>query len=126
MRENINFCHQLRVYQNARLVAMELFQLSKSFPPEEKYSLTDQMRRSSRSVCANIAESWMKRHYPASFVSKLSDALGEANETWTWIEFAADCGYLKADLAAGLKAKYTQILAQLMTMSKSPSDWTTR
>ena len=126
MREPINFCYELRVYQNARAAAMEIFQLSKSFPIEEKYSMTDQIRRSSRSICANIAESWMKRRYPAAFVSKLSDALGEASETWTWIEFAADCGYLKIESAVALKEKYARIQAQLMTMSQNPSDWLTR
>jgi four helix bundle protein len=77
--------------------AIELFELSKKFPPEEKYSLTDQMRRSSRSVCANIAEAWRKRRYPNAFVSKLSDSEAEAAETQVWIEFAVKCEYLAPD-----------------------------
>ena len=126
MRENIDFFYQLRVYQNGKKASMELFHLSKGFPSEEKYSLTDQIRRSSRSVCANIAEAWMKRCYPAAFVAKLSDSLSEAGETWSWIDFAESCGYLKVDVANTLKLNYSQIQAQLMTMSQNPSDWTTR
>src|SRR5258708_1044560 len=126
MREKIDFCYQLRTYQNAKAAAMEILQLTKSFPIEEKYSLTDQIRRSSRSVCTNIAESWMKRRYRAAFVSKLSDALSEASETWVWIEFAEECGYLKNELTTPLKEKYARIQAQLLTMSQNPSNWTTR
>src|SRR5919199_2593110 len=85
---------ELRVYQAAMDAAIEIFELTKRFPPEEKYSMVDQMRRSSRSVCANIAEAWRKRRYPAHFVSKLSDAEGEAEETRVWLEFAHRCGYM--------------------------------
>ncbi len=84
----------LEVYRKAFNAAMEIFELSKSFPKEENYSLTDQIRRSSRSVCANLAEAWRKRRYKAHFISKLSDAEAEAAETQVWIEFAAKCNYL--------------------------------
>jgi four helix bundle protein len=84
----------LEVYKKAFTVAMEVFQASKSFPKEETYSLTDQIRRSSRSVCANLAEAWRKRRYEAAFIAKLSDAESEAAETQVWTEFAVKCGYL--------------------------------
>ena len=84
---NIRSYKELRVYQAAMDAAMEIFELTKRFPPEEKYSLTDQIRRSSRSVCTNIGEAWRKRRYPAHFVSKMSDSEGEAEETRVWIEF---------------------------------------
>lgn len=84
----------LVVYQKAYALAMEIFRLSQSWPLEEKYSLTDQIRRSSRSVCANLREGWSKRRYEAHFISKLTDADGENGETATWLDFARDCGYL--------------------------------
>jgi four helix bundle protein len=87
----------LRVFQLAFDVAMEIFEATKSFPKEERYSLTDQMRRSSRSVAANIAEGYRKRQYPNMFVSKLADADAEATETQVWLDFARQCGYLTAD-----------------------------
>ena len=81
----------LQVYQKAFEAAMKIFELSKSYPKEETYSLTDQIRRSSRSVCANLAEGWRKRRYEAMFISKLADAEGEAAETQVWLEFAVKC-----------------------------------
>ena len=84
----------LVVYQKAYALAMEIFRLSKSWPPEEKYSLTDQIRRCSRSVCTNLREAWAKRRYEAHFALKLTDADGENGETATWLDFARDCGYL--------------------------------
>src|SRR3954452_2752188 len=84
----------LDVYQQAFEVAMRIFRLSQSFPKEETYSLTDQIRRSSRSVCANLAEAWRKRRYEKAFVSKLTDSEGEAAETQVWISFAVKCGYM--------------------------------
>jgi four helix bundle protein len=89
---NIRSYKELRVYQAAMEAAMRIFELTRSFPVEEKYSMVDQMRRSSRSVCANIA--WRKRRYPAHFVSKLSDSEGEAEETRVWLEFARRCRYM--------------------------------
>jgi four helix bundle protein len=84
----------LDVYRKAFDAAMRIFELSKSFPKEEKYSLTDQVRRASRSVCGYLAEAWRKRRYEAAFVSKLSDSEAEAAETQVWLEFAVKCGYL--------------------------------
>jgi four helix bundle protein len=83
---------ELRVWQNAMDLAMRVFELTKKFPVEERYSLTDQVRRSSRSVASNTAEAWRKRRYPAAFVAKLNDSEGEGAETQTWIEFARRCG----------------------------------
>src|SRR4051812_7882988 len=107
---------ELRVWQNAVETAMEIFQLSKSFPGEERYSMTDQMRRSSRSTAANVSEAWRKRRYVAAFISKLSDAETEAAETQTWIEFALRCGYIDADEARRLDARYEEILGQISVM----------
>ncbi|MGK7952894.1 MAG: four helix bundle protein [Xenococcaceae cyanobacterium] len=115
---------ELRVWQNAMDVAMKIFELTKSFPIEERYSLTDQMRRSSRSVAANLTEAWRKRRYPAAFVSKLSDAESEAAETQTWIEIARRCGYLSQSEAEHLDSRLEEILAQLVTMASSPEKWT--
>ena len=88
----------LEIYQRAFDLAMRIFQETKSFPKEERYSLTDQIRRSSRSVCTNLAEAWRKRRYEASFVSKLCDAEAEAAETQVWTDFAVQCGYLKIEV----------------------------
>jgi four helix bundle protein len=82
------------IYKLTFEAAMQIFELSKRFPVEERYSLTDQMRRSSRSVCANLAEAWRKRRYKAAFVAKLSDCEAEVAETQTWLEFAIKCNYL--------------------------------
>lgn len=112
------------VYQRAFDAAMEIFQSSKSFPTEEKYSLTDQVRRSSRSVCANLAEAWRKRRYPAAFIAKLSDSEAEAAETQTWIQFAVKCEYLNADEARELYNEYDNIIGMLVNMITSPEKWT--
>ena len=90
----INSAKDLKVYQEAYALAMEIFEISKAWPSEEKYSLTDQIRRASRSVCTNLREAWAKRRYEAHFVSKLTDSDGENSETDTWLDFAKDCGYL--------------------------------
>lgn len=102
----------------------EIFALSKGFPGEEKYSLTDQVRRSSRSVCANLAEAWRKRRYPAAFVSKLSDSEGEAAETQVWLEVAFLHGYLEEKTFQHLDSLYENILGMLVVMSSDPSKWT--
>src|SRR5207249_768741 len=100
-------CHRdLDIYQRAFGTAMEVFELSKAFPKEETYSLTDQIRRSSRSVSANIAEAWRKRRYEAAFISKLNDAETEAAETQVWLEFAVSCGYLSSDIGQELHQTY--------------------
>ncbi|MFN8513514.1 MAG: four helix bundle protein [Thermomicrobiales bacterium] len=113
----------LRVYQNAADAAAEIFELSRRFPVEERYSLTDQVRRSSRSVCANIAEAWRKRRYPAAFVSKLSDADAEAAETQAWVDIARRCGYIDSEVEQRLLNRYHYICAQLVTMMSSPEQW---
>ena len=114
---------ELRVYQAAMEAAMEIFHLSKSFPPEEKYSLTDQMRRSSRSVCANIGEAWRKRRYKAAFIAKISDAETEACETQIWLEFAQRCNYLGEEKVKELNEKYDHIISQLVLMINDADKW---
>lgn len=117
---------ELEVYQMAFDGAMQVFELSKGFPKEETYSLTDQMRRSSRSVCANLAEGWRKRRYMAAFISKLADAEAEAAETQTWLQFAVKCGYLDRIQAAQLYQTYDQIIGKLVTMINNPTPWLLR
>jgi four helix bundle protein len=115
--------HDLQVYRKAFEAAMDLFELSKSFPKEETYALTDQIRRSSRSVCANLAEGWRKRRYEAAFISKLSDSESEAAETQVWIEFAVKCDYLTRDRAETLYRAYEEILRTLVGMITHPETW---
>jgi four helix bundle protein len=114
----------LEVYQRAFRAAMRFYELSKEFPPDEKYSLTDQGRRSSRSVCGNIAEAWRKRRYPAAFVAKLSDAEGEAAETQVWIQFAVSCAYMDRTEGRSLYSEYDEVTAMMVTMIRRPGDWT--
>lgn len=114
----------LRVWQEAMDLAMAVFEASRHFPNDERYSLTDQVRRSSRSVPANISEAWRKRRYAAAFISKLNDAEGEAAETQTHLEIAHRCGYLKAEVVGSLDQRYEQLLAQLVTMANRPEVWT--
>ncbi|MBW8883247.1 MAG: four helix bundle protein [Planctomycetia bacterium] len=113
----------LKVYQRARAAARQVFEVSKKFPKSEQYSLTDQIRRCSRSVCGNIAEAWRKRRYPASFVSKLNDSEGEAAETQVWLEFAVECKYIERDAAAALYGDYDAIIGMLVTMINKPENW---
>ena len=120
---NIRSFRELRVWQNAMDAAMLVFELSKRFPGDEKYSLTDQFRRASRSVAANIAEGWRKRRYEAAFVCKLNDAESEAAETQTWIEFALRCGFLSESEASDLDQRYEQILGQLVSMIDRLQSW---
>ena len=114
---------ELEVYRVAFQAAMEVFELSKGFPREETYSLTDQIRRSSRSVCANLGEAWRRRRYEAAFVSKLNDAEAEATETQVWLEFAVKSGYLEAAVGRELYATYDRILGKLVTMIRHPEHW---
>ena len=114
---------ELEVYQLAFDVAMQIFELSKKFPMEERYSLTDQIRRSSRSVCANLAEACRKRCYEAAFLAKLSDSEAEAAEAQTWIEFAVKCNYLDAVAGREIYQTYNQILGKLVNMINNPSPW---
>ena len=117
MAKLIRTHRDLDVYQLAFKSAMAIFEHSKRFPPEERYSLTDQVRRSSRSVSSNIAEAWRKRRYEASFVSKLTDAEAEAAESQVWIEFAVNCGYLSRTHAASIYRAYDSILGMLVEMA---------
>ena len=116
----------LEVYRLAFAAAMEVFELSKRFPKEETYSLTDQMRRSSRSVCANLAETWRKRRYEAAFISKLGECEAEAAETQTWVQFAVECGYFDRATAAKLYKDYDHIIAMLVRMITNANQWTLR
>lgn len=110
----------LKVYKLAYELAMEIFNKSKEFPKDERYSLTDQIRRSSRSVAANIAEGFRKRRYPNMFISKLADADSEATETQVWLDFALDCGYLSQEERNGLVRGYEEIGRMLGSMMASP------
>jgi four helix bundle protein len=114
---------ELRVYRSAVDLAMEIFELTKSFPPEEKYSLTDQIRRSSRSVCANIAEAWRKRRYKAAFIAKINDSETEATETQVWLELALLCKYLTEEKTNDLLKKYDHLISQLVLMIKDADNW---
>jgi four helix bundle protein len=102
---------------------MRIFELSKSFPREETYSLTDQIRRSSRSVCANLAEAWRKRRYERAFISKLSDSESEAAETQVWLEFAVKCGYMERAEASALYQSYDGIIGTIVGMITHPETW---
>jgi four helix bundle protein len=125
-KTNIRHFRELEVYQLAMDSAMHIFEVSKFFPPEEKFSLTDQIRRSSRSVCANIAEAWRKRRYPNAFVSKLSDADAEAAETQVWLEFTFKCGYLNQTVVEELDRTYDHIMGKLVNMLTRPQQWAIR
>ncbi|HSI33213.1 MAG: four helix bundle protein [Phycisphaerae bacterium] len=114
---------ELEVWKNAMAAAMIIFRESKRFPPEERYSLTDQIRRSSRSVATQIAEAWKKRRYVAAFISKLNDSEGEAAETQNWVEFARACGYWGDDLARDLDHRYEVIQGQLVKMIDHADEW---
>jgi four helix bundle protein len=117
---------ELDVFKKAVEIAMSLFDFSKTFPREELYSLTDQMRRSSRSVCANVAEAWRKRIYEAAFVSKINDAEAEAAEAQNWIMFAVRCGYLNRDAGLELHNRYEEVLRMLVAMRTHPEQWIIR
>lgn len=110
----------LKVYQKAYNLAMKIHEVSKIFPKEEKYSLTDQIRRSSRSVCVNIAEGYRKRRYPKHFTSKMTDADGEASETMVWLNFAKDFGYLNIDEHSSYILEYQEIGRMLGGMANHP------
>jgi four helix bundle protein len=122
-RKKIVSHRDLDVYNLAFKAAMRIFELTKHFPREETYSLTDQIRRASRSVCANLTEGWRERRYERAFVAKLNDAEGEAAETQTWIEFAVACKYLEAETGRELYRVYDHILGKLVNMINDPSPW---
>ena len=110
----------LIVYQKSYKLAMEIFEITKSFPKEDKYSLVDQIRRSSRSVPANIAEAWIKRKYPKSFISKLLDSLAEEAETEVWIDMSKDCKYIDDQLHNSLLERYQEVAKMLNSMINTP------
>jgi four helix bundle protein len=109
----------LDVYCRSFDAAMKIFEITKTFPSEERYSLTDQVRRSSRSVCANLAEAWRKRKYPAVFRNKLTDSMQEASETQSWLEFSLACKYMDNNSFHQLDQEYEGILAMLNAMEKA-------
>ena len=115
-KSDIKHFRDLEVYRRAFESAMEIFQLTKEFPNEEKYSLVDQIRRASRSVCANISEAWRKRRYIAVFKNKITDSMQEASETQCWLEFSLACRYIEKDVFDNLDDEYEQIIAMLNSM----------
>jgi four helix bundle protein len=114
---------ELIVYQKAYKLAMEIFEISKSYPKDEKYSLTDQIRRSSRSVTSCIAESWAKRRYEKSFVNKLTDSLGEENETEVWLDYSKDCNYIQKEIHDILLSEYDEVRKMLISMINNSDKW---
>lgn len=117
----INGFRDLIVYQKAYRLAMEIFDITKTFPKEEKYSLSDQILRSSRSVTSNIAESWAKRIYPKHFISKLTDALGEEFETENWLDYSKDCKYIDIETYNKLLDGYDEIRKMLIAIINNPN-----
>lgn len=122
-RKPIQSHRELDAYQLAFDASMKIFELTRTFPKEERYALTDQIRRSSRSVCANLAEAWRKRRYEGSFESKLSDSEAEAAETQVWIEFAVKCDYLNLVHTRELYKTYDRVLGKFVNMINNPSPW---
>lgn len=122
----IRHYRELNVYQNAMDLIVKVFTVTKSFPPEESFSLTDQIRRSSRSVCANLAEAWRKRRYQAAFIAKLNDAEAEAAETQVHSEIALRTGYISQTQFDELDSAYNQIIGQLVKMADQPEKWLLR
>jgi four helix bundle protein len=126
---NISIMDKIKTHRDLNVfilsfeAGMEIFELTKKFPKEEMYSLTDQIRRSSRSVSGNIAEAFRKRKYSKSFVSKLSDSEGEAAETQVWLDYALSCKYIKDTHHTALIEKYDHIIAMLVKMSINPENW---
>ena len=123
---HIQSAKDLSVYKRAYQLAMDIFQISKRWPSEERYALTDQVRRSSRSVCSNLREAWAKRLYPAHFVSKLTDADGENAETSTWLDFARDSGYLSTEDYMRLAQESQEVGAMLGSMIHKPEPFLLR
>lgn len=121
--DRIKTHRDLNVYQLSFEAGMEVFEMSKVFPKEEIYSLTDQIRRSSRSVSGNLAEAFRKRRYPKHFISKLSDSEGEAAETQVWLDYAFACKYIDQQLHDNLNDKYDHIIAMIVKMISKPGNW---
>jgi len=123
MQNKIQYHWELDVYRLSIESAMEIFQISKNFPKEERYSLTDQIRRSSRSVSSNIAESWRRRKYKRAFINKLNEAEAEAAETQVWLEYAVKCKYINEDKGRDLHIRYNHITGKLVTMENNHNSW---
>ncbi|MBW2487369.1 MAG: four helix bundle protein [Deltaproteobacteria bacterium] len=123
MTDKITSYRDLRVFQNAMNVAMDIFHLSAKFPPEEQFALTGQMRQAARSVCSHISRAWRKRRFKTPFVAKLNDSEGQACETQVWIEFARQCKYLDDDTCEQLNDAYEQIMGQLGKMIGQADKW---
>ena len=118
-KKTIRHFRDLEVYQRSFALVIDIFQISKKFPTEERYSLTDQIRRSSRSVCTNLAEAWRKRRYIAVFKNKLTDAMQEASETQSWLEICLACDYLDAERFKKMDDEYEEILSMLNSMERN-------
>lgn len=118
-KKRIRHFRDLEVYQRAFQAAMRIFQMTKTFPSEEKYALVDQIRRASRSVCSNLAEGWRKRRYIAMFRNKITDSLQEASETQCWLEFSVACQYISQQTFSELDDEYEQIIAMLNSMERN-------
>jgi len=119
----VNSFKELIVYQKAHKLAMEIFEISKKFPKEERFSLTDQIRRSSRSVSTCIAESWAKRRYVKHFISKLTDSLGEEYETEDWLLYSFDCRYITEETHKKMLDEYDEVRKMLISMINNPEKW---
>jgi four helix bundle protein len=116
----INDFRDLIVFKKAYDISMKIYKLTLDYPKEEKYALTDQIRRSSRSVCSNIAEAWAKKAYPKHFKSKLTDSLGEEYETETWLDYSRDCGYIHKEIRNSLIEEYQEVKRMLNSMINNP------
>lgn len=123
MSKKIQYHWELDVYQMSVESAMRIFEISKKFPKEEIHSLTDQIRRSSRSVSSNIAEAWRRRRYEKAFVNKLNESEGEAAETQVWLEYAVKCKYLNREIGKELHQAYDKIIGKLVSMGNNPKPW---
>ena len=123
MAGEIKFHWQLDVYRLSVQAGMRIFEMTKSFPKEETYSLIDQIRRSSRSVSANTAEAWRKRRYKAAFINKLNDSESEAAETQVWLEYSVKCKYMDREAGRELHDEYDRIIGKLVTMINHPDKW---
>ncbi len=123
MTSKIKSHQDLEVYQLSFDAAMRIFETTRKFPKEEIYSLTDQIRRSSRAICANIAEAWRRRRYEGAFVNCLNNSEAEAAETQVWLEFAVKCNYLEAEAGRELYTIYDNILGKLVVMINHPEQW---
>ena len=126
MGQAINTAKELKVYELAYELSMQVFAITQTFPAEEKYALTSQIRRSSRSVCLNLREAWAKRRYEAHFVAKLTDCDGEANETDTSLDYAKDCKYISAETHSELVAQYAHVRAMLGKIIQNPKPFLTK